>query len=140
VALLGAYGYPCGQAAVTQSNLLALDDKITAIAGGSTSNDTHARSGLESPPARLAPLQGRHKYDTCTWEIMAHRIQGTDLDADISSLFLTKLSVVRCYLANVSVPLKHLITNRASSLSTAFQHYTARSIIHSGVCELRTPA
>jgi hypothetical protein len=44
VVLLGAYGYPGGQAAVTQPNLIALDDKIAATAGGSSGDDLYTRS------------------------------------------------------------------------------------------------
>jgi hypothetical protein len=39
VALLGAYGYPGGQAAVTQPSLIALNDKIAATADGSAGDE-----------------------------------------------------------------------------------------------------
>jgi hypothetical protein len=44
VALLGAYGYPGGQAAVTQPNLIALNDKIAATAGDSADYELYTRS------------------------------------------------------------------------------------------------
>jgi hypothetical protein len=43
VALLGAYGCPGGQVAVTQSNLIALDDKIAATARGTAGNKLYTR-------------------------------------------------------------------------------------------------
>jgi hypothetical protein len=83
-----------GQAAVTQSNLLALDDKIASVAGSITGNDLYERAirlGVASgQPGALARGEGLHKYDASAWEVMAHGVKGTDSDADIRALFLIR--------------------------------------------------
>jgi hypothetical protein len=143
VALLGAYGCPGGQAAVTQPNLIALDDKIAATAGGTAGDELYTRS-LRLGAAAIQPGgtagESRHKYNSADFELHAATITGTDEESDIRSLLATGLSVVCKCLANVHVPLAHAVTNRAAVLSTALPRYTARSIISSRACELGVPA
>jgi hypothetical protein len=144
MALLGAYGYPGGQAAVTQPNLIALNDKIAATAGGSAGDDLYTRHSLRLGAAVSQPGattgESRHKYNSAYFELHAAVITGADEESDIRSLLATRLSVVRKCLANVNVPLAHAVTNRAAVLSTALPRYAARSIISSGACELGVPS
>jgi hypothetical protein len=142
VALLSAYSYPGGQAAVTQPNLIALNDKIAATAGGSTGDALYTRSlqlGAAVSQPGLTAGESSHKYDTADFELLAATVGGTEAEADICSLLKTNLSVVRKCLANVNVTLAHALTNRASVLSTAMLRYAARRIILSGACKLGVP-
>jgi hypothetical protein len=106
---------------VTQPNLIALNDKIAATAGGCGGDDLYTRSlRLGAAISQPGPATGKslHKYNSADFELHAAAITGKDEESDIRSLLAAGLSVVRKCLANVNVSLAHAVTNRASVLST----------------------